>query len=88
MPAVASLPQYLNVPTIAKALGVDVIKVRAWIASGELKGFNACKSRTSQKVRWLVNPSDFEAFCLSRQPSPPTAPRRRRTAESGVKKYF
>jgi len=79
----------LTPPQIAAMFGVDVMKVHAWIKSGELKAIDAVEKR-GQRPRYLVDVADLEVFERSRQVIPPSAPapRRKRSANSTVTNYY
>lgn len=54
---------------VAALLGVSADKIRAWIASGELKATNVALRR-SRLPRWRIAETDLESFKLSRQAQP------------------
>ena len=58
-------PTVLTPPDIAKQLGADPATVIQWIRSGQLKASNLA---TGQRPRYVVQPTDLEAFLKSRQP--------------------
>ena len=70
--------RYLTPPQIAKRLGVEVAKVRAWIRAGELKAMNAAVDVRGKKPRFKINPDEFEKFEAMR-PAASVTPRKRRT---------
>ena len=81
---------FFTINDVADMFGVNVNTVVAWLKAGELIGFSASKSATSQKPRYRITPENLERFKLARsvaQP-PPAAPRRRKSAANGVRKYF
>ena len=55
--------RFLTPPQVGKILGVGSDKVLAFIASGELRAIN---TSLSERARWKIQPSDFEAFLASR----------------------
>ena len=55
----------LTPPMIAHLWGIDVKKVRAWIAGGELPAMNGA-THPGQRPRFLVDIDDLEAFEASR----------------------
>lgn len=58
-------PTVLTPPEIAKQLGADPATVIQWIRSGQLKASNLA---TGQRPRYVIQPSDLEAFLKARQP--------------------
>jgi hypothetical protein len=81
--------QKVSPPTLAKAWGLDVQKIIAWIRSGELRAINAARSPTG-RARFLIDKRDIEAFEQARAVTPPAArpARRRRSAPAASKTYF
>ncbi len=65
----------LTPPEIAKRLKKSPDTVLAWIRSGQLKASNLSNGR---KARWVITPSDLQAFLKSKQPDK-AAPRQRRS---------
>jgi excisionase family DNA binding protein len=78
----------LTVPQVAANFGISEDKVRAWIASGELRAFNAA-TKPGGRPRWLIDRADLLVF-EQRRASGHTAPtpKRRRTATYGIIEYF
>ena len=79
-----------SVAEIAEILGVSMSTVLTWIKRGELIAICSSKNPKSQKPRFRVDAVAFEQFKLNRMavaPSTP-APRRRKTATNGVRKFF
>jgi excisionase family DNA binding protein len=60
----------------AELLGVNADKIRAWIASGELKATNVALRRSSHP-RWRIAEADLEDFKLARSAQPARQPVRR-----------
>lgn len=72
---------------VAAHLGVNRDKIRAWIASGELKATNVALRR-SRLPRWRIAEADLENFRLSRQAQPAArATRRPRTVLPEIPDY-
>jgi len=55
--------QFLSPSAVGKKLGCGTEKVKAFIDRGELRAIN---TSLSDKPRWKVDPSDFDAFCERR----------------------
>jgi hypothetical protein len=72
---------------ISKICGCAIEKVYRWIASGELRAFDASTRRDSGKPRWLIDPADWELFQASRMATPAPATPRSRRAASNVPEY-
>jgi Helix-turn-helix domain len=75
-------------PIYAHFLGVDPAKVVGWVKSGELPAIDISDGRG--KPRFLIDRKDIAEFEQRRlfQAAPKSAPRRRPSAQSGVKEYF
>jgi transposase len=71
---------------LARKLGVKHSKVLGWINRGELRAINLAE-RSSGRPRWKILPDALNEFFLSRQSSPPPAPRRARR-KFATKEYF
>lgn len=84
----ASLPRAYSPAQVAQRYGVSPDKVRAWIASGELRAINISARRSSRKPRWAITPEALEAFEQQRAAAPPPRRQRRRRKRSGVTQYF
>lgn len=76
-------------PEFAAILGVGPDKVAHWIKNGELRAFNAAKSRKN-RPRYLIHKPDAEAFIRSRQvvPASTGVVRVRRKTAPGVTEFF
>jgi hypothetical protein len=76
-------------PQIAQSRGIDANKVVGWIKSGELKAINAATS-LGGRPRYLVSDTALDDFDRRRAviPPAPSAPRRRRRADSAVKEFY
>ncbi|MHB1426943.1 MAG: helix-turn-helix domain-containing protein [Gemmataceae bacterium] len=61
---------------VARRLGVSVDKVRAWIASGELRAIDVALRRGG-RPRWRITAEDLDAFLVSRSVAPVPVVRRR-----------
>jgi len=70
----------LTPPQVAKQLGVNPDKVRAWIASGELKATNVVLRHGLSRPRYRIAEADLEVFKQARaaQPAPRKTRRQRR----------
>jgi hypothetical protein len=80
--------RYVTPPQVAEELGVNVQKVGAWIASGELVAFDLAKRTGGKKPRWRISSEALEDFLARRQNKSAlvkTPPRRRKGC---VRKYF
>jgi excisionase family DNA binding protein len=62
----------LTVPEVAKFLQVAPTKIRAWIRSGRLQGYNVAETE-SGRPKYRVSPDDLEAFTKRRAPVQPAA---------------
>ncbi len=80
--------QKLTPPEVAKLWGVDVLKILAWVRTGELTAINAA-TNPRKRAKYLIDKRDIADFESRRAVVAPakTAPRRRRSA-AGVKEYF
>ena len=68
-------------PQLAARWGVQDDKVRALIASGELKAFNIALDKNGSRPRWRILPEEVERFEQARSNhQPEKKPRRRRRA--------
>jgi hypothetical protein len=72
---------------VAKAWGIDVNKVIAWIRSGELRAINGAK-KAGGKPRYLIDLADLEAFEAARSTVPVPRSTRKRRATENVTRYF
>ena len=88
--AVAIARRKYTPPQIAGMFGIDVMKVIAWIKSGELKAIDA-STRRGERPRYLVDVADLETFEQARAvvPPPPRAERRKAPPRpAGYVRYF
>ena len=60
----------LTPPQAAKLLGVNADKIRAWIATGELKATNVVLRHGLAQPRWRIAEADLEAFKRLRAAQP------------------
>lgn len=73
-------------PSAARLLAVNVHKILAWIASGEIRASNL---GNGSRPRWRIMPDDLQAFLDRRAAQPTTpAPRRRRKKPENITEYF
>lgn len=70
--------EWLNVPELARELGLGQTKILGWIRRGELRAYNLASHTNGERARWLIRRADFEAFLASRAATPPPPPTRRR----------
>lgn len=79
----------LTPPEIAVQFGVDVMKVLAWIKSGELRAIDG-SARRGKRPRYLVDIEDLEAFEAARAIVPAVKPTRRKTTSlpDGFVRHF
>ncbi len=68
---------------VAKQLSVSPATVIGWIRSGQLKAANIAKG---PRPRYVIRPSDLDAFLKMRQPEPP-AKRGRQAANRSDDRY-
>lgn len=66
----------LTPPEVARRLGVNPDKVRAWIAAGELRAVNVAQRHGLSRPRWRVDETDLEAFKSRRLAEPAKRPTR------------
>ena len=78
----------LTPPGIAEIYRVSDDKVRAWIASGQLRAFDVSARPGIGRPRWRIHPCDLIAFENSRTPQPPVKPARRRRKSANLVEYF
>lgn len=78
---------FLKPADIAKALGVKLGKVHAWIRSGELPAVNTA-TRPDGRPRWRISPVDWEIFCSRRTSRPAVKPVTRRRDPANVIQFF
>jgi len=78
--------RFLTPPTIAKLLGVNVEKVAAFIARGELIAIN---TSLNTRPRREIEPAAFRRFLESRSNKTPqeVKPRRRKAIPTPAKQY-
>ncbi|MEX0655874.1 MAG: helix-turn-helix domain-containing protein [Phycisphaeraceae bacterium] len=83
-PPVTSKPlaRYYTPPTLAKLFGINVSKVLAWIAAGELEAVDVSNRPGVGRPRWRISAEAIERFERRRSSfttnKPTTTPRRRR----------
>ena len=78
----------LSVRDVCKQLGVSETTVRAWLHSGELRGFSVSRRAGSKKPRYRVKQQDLDCFILARTPAPPQPRRRRRKRDDSVIEFY
>ncbi|MBX3377524.1 MAG: helix-turn-helix domain-containing protein [Phycisphaeraceae bacterium] len=71
-PQLAPGDRCLTVPEVARALGVRPVKIRRWLASGDLIGVNI-EERGLGRPNWRIPPSNFAAFLARRSSCPATS---------------
>lgn len=85
------MAEWFTPPQIARARGLRVGKVLAWIARGELEAIN-CADRPGGRPRWRVSAAALESFDRARSSrsriTPRRAPRTRKAASSTVTEFF
>ena len=70
-----SLPEFSSPPALAKLLGIEPPKVRAWIVSGELTAIDVAQRRGG-RPRYRIAREAVEAFLRRRSTVPaPRVPR-------------
>jgi hypothetical protein len=84
--------RYLT-PREIEATGLaDADMVRAWIASGQLRAFNAARSPRNKKPRWRIAEADLAEFLRARSSqraaSPAVTSRRRPRPKREVVEFF
>ena len=79
----------LTPPEIAGRFGVDVMKVLAWIKTGELRAINGA-TRIGDRPRYLVDVADLEEFEARRAvvPAPPKSTRQRAPRAAEISRNF
>lgn len=83
-----TLPASLTPPAYARLRGIDPDKVRAWIASGELRALNVA-TRRGGKPRFVIPREAVEAFEAARSTTPTPKPKRQRPqAARGIIQFF
>ena len=81
-------PDKLTPPELARRWRISPDKVLNWIRSGELRAMNAATKQTG-RPRYLVDPSDVEAFEARRTvQQAPKSPRRKRHTNDDVIEFF
>lgn len=73
----ATLPEYVNPPTVARMLGINVDKILTWIHTGELRAIDVSTTR-GQRPRWRISRESLDAFLTRRSATPPPKKQRRR----------
>lgn len=63
--------EFLNPPEVARILAVNVNKILAWIASGELPAVNVAEKLNGARPRWRISRTALDAFLASRTPAKP-----------------
>lgn len=79
---------YVTPPQLAEEMGVSEDKVLGWIASGELKAFNAAQSSKGKRPRWRITREEIAKFQQDRMAQPPIPkPKRRRRSKTSKRKW-
>lgn len=76
----------LTPPVIARRYAVNVGKVLAWIASGELAAVNVGDG--AKRPRWRITPEALADFERRRAAQPRPATARRKKEKAGYTEYF
>jgi hypothetical protein len=84
--SVDSLPRKLTPPQVAKAWGIDVLKVLHWIKTGQLRAINGART-AGGRPRYLIDVEDLKAFEHARSAIPLPTPTRTRRAGNGKGAY-
>ena len=81
--------EWLTPPEVARARGIRVAKVLAWIARGELEAVNFAE-RPGGRPRWRISAAALAAFerARSSRASLAPAPVRVGRRQAGVVQYF
>ena len=77
----------LTVNAVAGRYGVSESTVLTWIASGELRAFNASKSAKSKKPHWRITEDALTEF-ESRRSTAPAPTRRASRKEPAVEHFY
>ena len=92
MPSATTAARRLKPLEIAEMFGVKTTKVLHWIKTGQLRAVNIHLDPNGRKPRYMIATDDLRAFEAARSAvvntSPSLAPRRRKDATAGVRKYF
>jgi len=76
-------------PMLSERWGVDVVKIMAFIRSGELRAINAASPGCNQRPRYSIDEADIADFERRREARPaPKLPPRRRRERSGADDYY
>lgn len=82
--------KWTTIPALAKELGVDQMKIHAWIRRGELLAVNIAE-RPNGHPRWRIPAGAWDAFQAARSNQArlpvPRAPRRRKPAPPIIEYY-
>lgn len=79
-----SAAEFLTPPQVAKRLGIEASKVRAWIESKRLRAVNIAENDgIGRRPRWRVRLSDLEEFLAAREAAPAKPVDRRRKKKHG-----
>lgn len=82
--------KWTTVPKLAGELGVDQMKIHAWIQRGELLAVNIAE-RPNGRPRWRIPAGAWDAFQAARSNQArlpaPRAPRRRKPAQPIIQYY-
>lgn len=79
MAATATKTEWLTPPEVAKELGIEPEKVRAWIEARKLDAVNvAMETGRTKQPRWRISREALEAFLASRSAEPVARPRQKR----------
>ena len=73
---------------IARMLGVDPEKVRRWLRSGELVGYDLANNPRGQRPRYRVTKQALEEFLARRAVVPPTPAKRRSKTGVNEGRYY
>lgn len=74
--------EYMTPEEVARRLGINGNKVRAWIASGRLQASDIALRDGGRRPRWRVSQAALDAFLKSRSNRPPAKVSRRQREES------
>ena len=76
-----------TVRDVAERYGVSEATVLAWIATGELRAFNASRSAGSKKPHWRISEDALTEF-EARRSTAPAPTRRTRRKEPTVEHFY
>jgi hypothetical protein len=78
---------WLSPPAAARELGIDPVKIIAWIRSGELTAVDL-STRLGGRARWRISRESLDTFLANRACRPQMKAVRRKKRSSSVIEFF